>query len=223
MKLRTSIVALIVGFSPAAVWAGAATDPVQDAQEAHQGGAAENDSANTNAKASNETADARPGAANTSDESAGWQYMNGRAMPSEGETESDQAASDEMRAEQVAIEEIDEMADSQASGDDQSATGDSTASADDVMGNEQEFMANLPDSRRDDSATMGLQGIPGGVEDKLVVILPRDWQGSLPDLIAALEQTSEATEILVLKREGQSDDMSSENSEDADTSDSSTQ
>ena len=210
MKLRTSIAALIVGFSPAAVWAGAATDSVVNPQEAHQQGAAVSDPANTNDTAAKKTPD--PSARNVEEESGGWQYMNGRALPGEHEgMQSEQAANEETGAEQVAV---DEMAAEQAAGDDQ-------ANAESVTGSESDLMANLPGSRSDDQ-TMGLQGIPGGVEDKLVVILPRDWQGSLPDLLAALEQTSETAEILVLKREGQPDDMSPENAEEADRSDSTT-
>jgi hypothetical protein len=127
-----------------------------------------------------------------------WQYVNGQAADKRG-----------MQGAQAGIDpDTGSAADAGDSGDaqDQSASNESEQQ-DQAMGDQ----------------PMQLQGIPEGLQDKLVVILPTNWQGSLRDLLAALEQTSQESEILVLKRQEQDDDMSSEDSaEDVDeTSDTS--
>lgn len=42
------------------------------------------------------------------------------------------------------------------------------------------------------------QSLSGPQDDKLVVIVPKSWDGSLPELIAALEQTSDQTAVVVV-------------------------
>jgi hypothetical protein len=126
-----------------------------------------------------------------------WQYVNGRAADNH-QMQGAQSDSNSDAASAAAAEDSDDAQDQSSSlesGQDQAMGGQS----------------------------MQLQGIPEGLEDKLVVILPTKWQGSLQDLLAALEQTSQDSEILVLRRQDQDADMSSQDSaEDTDdTSDTS--
>ena len=196
MKLSTSIAALIVGFSPAVLWAGAAADSAQDQpQTTQQSGAISEPMTDTaNAAAASANTDAQSGTQ--------WQYMNGEPMPSGSQAAAAQSGTEQGNNDQAAS-------------DDQSSSGDQAANSENASEDDQDLMAKLPESQS--PGNQALQDIPGGVENKVVVILPRDWQGSLPELIAALEQTSEAAEILVLKREGDEEDMS-QNSDDSESS-----
>jgi len=115
-----------------------------------------------------------------------WQYVNGRAADSRG-TQGAQAGRNSTPA---------GAADAEDSDDAQDQSSSVESGQDQAMGGQ----------------SMQLQGIPEGLEDKLVVILPTNWQGSLQDLLAALEQTSQDSEILVLKRQDQDADMSSQDS-----------
>ena len=188
MNFKTSIAALVVALAPAAAWAGAATDSGQNSQEAY------NDSASVN--------DPSADTGNRTDQSAGWQYVNGQATPSgSGAENSPNGISDT------------------ASADDPSAndqTNDQTGNSDDAIGND--FYANLDSSRDDaqlseDNATGRLSGrledVIGNTSDKVVIILPVGWHGSITDLVAALEEASDS-EILVLKPDGEQADMSSD-------------
>jgi hypothetical protein len=198
MNLKTSIAALVVALAPAAVWAGAATDSAQNPQEAYKDGASVN-------APSTDTG-------NATDEAAGWQYVNGQATLSDAQAEDSRNGMSET-----------------ASADDPSANdqaNDQTGNSDDAIGND--FYANLDSSRDDaqlsgDSATGRLSGrledVIGNTSDKVVIILPVGWQGSIADLVAALERTSDA-EILVLKPDGQQADMSSDGTENEETPDS---
>ena len=210
MKLSTSIAALIVGFSPAVLWAGAAADSAQDQpQTTQQTGAVSEPMTDINAAAGSGNTDRQSGTQ--------WQYMNGEPIPSDSQAAAAQSGSEQGNKDQAASDQAasDQAPSDQAASDDQSSSGDQSANSENTGEEEQDLMANLPESQN--SLGQAIQGIPGGVENKVVVILPRDWQGSLPDLIAALEQTSEAAEILVLKREGEEEDMS-QNSDDTETS-----
>ena len=192
MNLKTSIAALVVALTPAAAWAGAATDSAQDSPEAYKDVSSVNDP----------LADT----ANVPDESAGWQYVNGQATPSGSEADSASGSSDT------------------ASADEQ--TNDQTGNSEDAIGND--FYANLDSSRDDeqlsgDNATGRLSGhlenIIGHTSDKVVIILPVGWQGSIAQLVAALEGASDS-EILVLKPDGEQADMSSDSTEGEETPDS---
>ncbi|MFL6579468.1 MAG: hypothetical protein ACJ8G2_01895 [Burkholderiales bacterium] len=115
-----------------------------------------------------------------------WQYVNGRAADKRG-MQSAQPGSD---------------ADSTSAADAEDSDGAQDQSASEEAGQDQAMGGQ----------SMQLEGIPEGLEDKLVVILPTNWQGSLRDLLSALEQTSQDSEILVLKRGDQDADMSSQDS-----------
>jgi hypothetical protein len=194
MKLKTAIAVLIVGLCPAAAWAGAEKDSAQQPQASAQ---------------QDSTAPGASGAsAQDSGKTTGWQYVNGRTTNAEREMQGAQSASnaDSPRAADAASAADDDSSDSDRSSDTQNPSMESAQdpAQEQAMGDQ----------------SIQLQGIPEGLQDKLVVILPTDWQGSLRDLLAALEQTSQDSEILVLRRETQADDMSSQNSEDIeDTSD----
>ncbi len=49
----------------------------------------------------------------------------------------------------------------------------------------------------------------GTQEDQLVVIVPEDWEGSVPDLVAAIEQSSDDSALVVIDGEASGDDASS--------------
>src|SRR4051812_3833825 len=139
--------------------------------------------------------------AQDSGKTSGWQYVNGRSTNAERDMQGAQSASN---------------ADSPRAANAASADDDSS----DTQNPSMESAQDPAQEQAMGDQSIQLQGIPEGLQDKLVVILPTDWQGSLRDLLAALEQTSQDSEILVLRRETQADDMSSQNSEDIeDTSD----
>ena len=181
MNLKTSIAALVVALAPAAAWAG--TDSAQDAPEAYKDVSSVNDpSADTGT---------------APDESAGWQYVNGQATPSGAQADSSASGISDT-----------------ASADEE--TNDQTGNSEDAIGND--FYANL-DSSRDEEQLSGddatgrlsgnLENIIGNTSDKVVIILPVGWQGSIANLVAALEGASDS-EILVLKPDGEQADMSSD-------------
>jgi len=196
MKLKTAIAVLVVGLCPAAVWAGAEKDSSQQPQASEQ-----------------HNSSAGGASAQSNGKTTGWQYVDGRAASAERgvqNTQQPQGSSDSANAAnagQATNAESAESAESNSSNDQDEDQSAAVESGSEQLGGDQSTQ---------------LQGIPEGMEDKLVVILPTNWQGSLRDLLAALEQTSQASEILVLRREGQDDDMSSEDSSDVeDTSDTS--
>jgi hypothetical protein len=55
--------------------------------------------------------------------------------------------------------------------------------------------------------------LPAGLEGKVVVIIPKDWQGSLPDLMAALRMSPDAKDIVIVQR-GEPQASNSENEDD---------
>jgi len=193
MNLKLSIAALVVALAPAAAWAGAATDSAQDPPEAYKDVSSVNDP-------STDTG-------NEPDQSSGWQYVNGQATPSGPAADNTPSGSPDT-----------------ASADDE--TNDQIANSEDAIGND--FYANLDSSRDDeqlsgDNATGRLSGhlenIIGNTSDKVVIILPVGWQGSIAQLVAALEGASDS-EILVLKQDGEQADMSSDPIEGEETPDS---
>ena len=197
MKFNTSVAALICGLSTTA-WAGAPTDSVQDPQGAYREGASINDG-------SGDTG-------NASEQLTGWQYLNGQAMPSDQNATADgqvalpeESGNDQIASLQSPIED-----------DDQSLSSDNDPSSSSENSSENYMARNYMASQQ----PAGLDAITGGMRDKLVVILPEGWQGSVPDLLAALADASDAAEILILKADGEGADMSSESSEADETSDS---
>jgi hypothetical protein len=197
MKFNTSVAALICGLSTTA-WAGAPTDSVQDTQGAYREGASVNGG-------SGDTGD-------TSEQLTGWQYLNGQATPSDQNATADG---------QVALPEEsgnDQVANLQSpiEDDDGSLSSDNDPSSS-AENNSENYMARNSMAREQPA---GLDALIGGMRDKLVVILPEGWQGSVPDLLAALQDSSDAAEILILKPDGQDADMSSESSEGDETPDS---
>jgi hypothetical protein len=43
-------------------------------------------------------------------------------------------------------------------------------------------------------------GVPAGMEGKVIVIIPREWQGSLKDLVYALEASPDARDIVIVQQ-----------------------
>ena len=190
MKLRTSAIAVIVGLCTGPAWA---ADAVQTPDDANQTQATGN-------------------AASSGDgEQTGWQYLNGQAATSEA------AGTDEQSANEESASGDDQAANAEDSGDgDQAANaedasdGDQSADAEDASGNDQ--AAESDDAAGSDRTASSeirpvnfqptsLEDFKAATQDKLVVILPAGWQGSVPHLIAALEGDSDASEILILSQD----------------------
>jgi hypothetical protein len=235
MKLKSSVVAVLLAFSTTAAWA-ADSDSVQyidDATPTQAVGTAPSSSIE-----------------NAADDQTGWQYLNGQqatASASAGGSDQDQSAKQESFSgdDQAASPEdtsgdqsamwgdtgdIDQSASNEesSSGDDQSASSEDTsdskqsamsedesdsdqsAAAADEGGNDQvaedsageDLMAMAgPQSRAGTFKPTTLEDFKAATQDKLVVILPTGWQGSLKELIASLEDQSDAAEILILSQD----------------------
>jgi hypothetical protein len=194
MKFKTSVAALVCGLS-AAAWAGAPTDSVQDSQGVYREGASVNGPS--------------PDNANTGEQLTGWQYLNGQETPSDQNSPQAALPEDSGNDQMANLQSPNEDDDQALSSDNDSSIGSASNSED---GNSEDAIAG--------EQTTGLDAITGGTRDKLVVILPEGWQGSIPELLAALEESSDAAEILILKPDGQSADMGSESFEGEETPDS---
>lgn len=69
------------------------------------------------------------------------------------------------------------------------------AAMSDEEGNEQS--AQSEDQGKDQAAD---SNVPAGLEGKVIVIVPRDWQGSLKDLAAALQSSPDAKDIVIVQQ-----------------------
>lgn len=111
------------------------------------------------------------------------------AKPDESDQQS--AQSDEQSRDQTAKsqeDDDDQSAKSEDSDEDQSA-----ATEDEDNGQS----AQSDNSGKDQAAD---SGVPAGLEGKVIVIIPRDWQGSLKDLVAALENSPDAKDIVIVQQ-----------------------
>ena len=76
--------------------------------------------------------------------------------------------------------------------------------AEDDAGGDMMAMAT-PGSRSGSFKPATLEDFRAATQDKLVVILPSGWQGSVPQLLAALEQNADAAEVLILSQDDDAD------------------
>ena len=97
---------------------------------------------------------------------------------SEEPSESDQSAAAEEENDQIAVEDA--------------ADGDMMVMA-------------TPGSRSGSFKPATLEDFRAATQDKLVVILPSGWQGSVPQLLSALEQNADAAEVLILSQDADAD------------------
>jgi hypothetical protein len=129
---------------------------------------------------------------------------------SEDTGDNDQSASNEESAsgdDQVANSEA--TSDSEQSAMSDGASSDQSAAAEDEAGNDQvaedssddDLMAMVaPQSRAETFKPATMEDFKAATQDKLVVILPAGWQGSIKELMASLEGQSDA-EILILSQD----------------------
>jgi hypothetical protein len=194
MKLKASAIAMLFGLSATAAWAADAVHTPDDANQAQATGNA---------------------ASSSNEEQTGWQYLNGQAATSEAAGSDEQSANDESssRDDRAAKSEdsgdVDQAANAQdASDGDQSADAeaasgnDQAAESEDTAGSDQTASSEI---RPVNFRPASLEDFKAATQDKLVVILPAGWQGSVPHLIAALEEDSDASEILILSQDENED------------------
>ena len=188
---------MLFGLSTTAAWAADAVQAPDDANQPQPSGSGPSSSAG-----------------NSGDEQSGWQYLNGKSASFTDSNGADQTANDDSSAGS------DQSANSEeASGDYQSANSedasynDQTAESDDAVGTDQSAEA---EDTSENGQALSLQDFRTPTKDKLVVILPEGWAGSLPDLLAGLKDNSDAAEILVLNQDGQDADVTSSLSDEED-------
>lgn len=114
------------------------------------------------------------------------------------------AQSDEQSGEQSAKSEDDDEDQSAKSEEQQGDSEQAAKSEDDdedqaAMSEEQgdEQSAQSEGQGKDQAAD---SNVPAGLEGKVIVIVPRDWQGSLKDLVAALQASPDAKDIVIVQQ-----------------------
>jgi hypothetical protein len=145
---------------------------------------------------------------------------------SEDSADSDQTAAGENSgdADQAANAEEsgdDQTAMSEESGDDQTAMSEDPVDSDQSAASEEQGGNDQLAQDSDDADLMAmanqqtragtfkpatLEDFKAATQDKLVVILPSGWQGSVPQLIATLQEQSDASEILILSQDNPDED-----------------
>lgn len=203
MKLKPSVVAVMFALSAPAAWA------------------ADSDSSNSVQfiDASNPTpaAGSPPSSSteNAPDDTNAWKYLNGQQAAAGSASGADQSASSESSGgdDQSATAEDasgnDQTAMSEDSGEsDQSAAAadeeNDQVAAEDSAGDDMMAMAT-PEPRSGSFKPATLEDFRAATQDKLVVILPNGWQGSVPQLLAALEKNADAAEVLILSQDDDAD------------------
>jgi hypothetical protein len=196
MKLKPLVAAVVFALSTTAAWAADSVEAADDATPAQTVGAAPSSSIE-----------------NVGEDQIGWQYLDGqmRAAASDTASGSDQSANeasssgDDQAASSEGLSDSDLSATSEdASDSDQSAAVDEEDGndqvAEDSAGDDLMAMAS-PQTRSGTFKPATLEDFKAATQDKLVVILPSGWHGSVAELIAVLEGKSDAAEILVLSQD----------------------
>jgi len=173
MKLKTSVAAILFAFSATGAWAGDTGQPQAEASQPDATGA-------------------QP-SSGTVDEALSWKFVNGQAAGSENQAGSDQAGSDQAGSDQAAMSDDQGGSDQAASSDEQSG-GDETANSEEQSGGDQSAMGE----EGGDQAASADNPV-ANLKDKVVVIIPKGWKGSISDLIAALEASPDAKDIVVVQ------------------------
>ena len=213
MKLKPLVAAILFALSASAAWTADSAQAPDDATPAQAVGAAPSSSTE-----------------NASEDQIAWQYLNGRAATSGAASASDQSANedrsggDDQAASSDSLNDSDRSATSEdASDSDQAAMSedasdnDKSAAVDEEDGNDQvaedsaddDLMAMAsPQTRAGTFKPATLEDFKAATQDKLVVILPAGWHGSVSELIASLQDKSDA-EILILSQDEDPDDSDS--------------
>lgn len=200
MKLKTSVAAILFAFSATGAWAGDTGQPEAKASQPDATGAQQS-----------------PG---TADETLSWKFVNGQAAGSEnqagteqaagsenqagteqagtnqagaGQAGSDQTGSDQAGSDQAAMSDDQGESDQAASSEKQSGS-DQTANSEEQSGGDQSAMGE-----KDGDQAANADNPAANLKDKVVVIIPKDWKGSISDLIAALEASPDAKDIVVVQ------------------------
>ena len=194
MKLKPLAAAVLFALSATAAWAADSVQTSDDATPAQTVGAAPSSSIE-----------------NVSEDQIGWQYLDGQIQAAASDTASgDQSANeaissgDDQTASSEDVDDRDQSAMSEdASDSDQSAAVDEEDGndqvAEDSAGDDLMAMAS-PQSRVGTFKPATLEDFKAATQDKLVVILPSGWHGSVSELIATLQDKSDA-EILILSQD----------------------
>ncbi len=224
MKLKTSVAAVILAFSATGAWAGPtgtensqsdlgtpdatavqpSAGPVnEELQWKFLNGTGAPDSGKNRSSQA-----AKPAKQGSSDQAAATEEAGtaGQAAVSGQQSTGDQSAgSEQSGAEQAKSEESDDSDQAAMSEDDE---GDTAAAAEEQEGSDQ--TANSEEQGEDQSAqsdepdgsdqTANSAQPAADLKDKVVVIIPKDWKGSLPDLIAALESSPDAKDIVIVQQ-----------------------
>lgn len=215
MELKTLCAAVVLGLSPAA-WAGVTVQPTdgdnqQDAASAQPpaGSQAANESLEwkfVNGRPAGQNPDAADQAATL--EEGGTD----QSVVSEGPAESDQIAetgeqgdgdqaampNDQDGEDQAARPDDDGRSEELASLGDESKGDPAAAAADDESGSDQSAHS---EEQAGDDPSANSDNAPTDLRDKVVVIIPKGWKGSVPDLIAALEASPDAEDIVVVQQD----------------------
>jgi len=223
MKLKTSVAAVILAFSATGAWAGPtgtensqsdlgtpdatavqpSAGPVnEELQWKFLNGTGASDSKN---RASQAAKSAEQG---SSDQAAATEKAGaaGQAAASEQQSTGNQSAgSEQSGSEQAKSEESDgssQAAMSEHDEDDKSAATEEQEGSDQTAKSEgqgEDQSAQLEDQDGNDQSADSDQPA-ADLKDKVVVIIPKEWKGSLPDLITALESSPDAKDIVIVQQ-----------------------
>ena len=203
MKLKPLAVAVMFALSAPAAWA-ADSDNSNSVQYI--------DGSNPTPVVGNAASSSRENAA---PDAISWKYLNGQKSGADSASGADQSAISESsggndrsaRAEDSSGNDQPAMSDDPSESD-QSAAAEADEndqiSAEDAADGDMMAMAT-PGSRSGSFTPATLEDFKAATQDKLVVILPSGWQGSVPQLLAALEQNADAAEVLILSQDADAD------------------
>lgn len=152
---------------------------------------------------------------NAADDANAWKYLNGQQAAADSASSADQSASSESSAgddqsasaedssgnDQTAMSEDSSESDQSAAAEDE---GNDQVATEDSAGGDLMAMAT-PGSRTGSFKPATLEDFKAATQDKLVVILPSGWQGSVPQLLAALKDNADAAEVLILSQDADAD------------------
>lgn len=203
MQLRPSVVAVMFALSAPAAWA---ADSDSSTSVEFIDGSNPAPTVGSPASSSME---------NAADDANAWKFLNGRRAAADSASGADQSASSKSSGgdDQGASADDSSGNDQTAMSEDSSESDQSTAAedeendqvaAEDSAGGDLMAMAT-PGSRTGSFKPATLEDFRAATQDKLVVILPSGWQGSVPQLLAALEKNADAAEVLILSQDDDAD------------------
>jgi len=225
MKLKPLVAAILFALSASAAWTADSAQAPDDATPAQAVGAAP--SSSTENASEDQIAwqylngrAATSGAASASDQSANEDRSGGddQAASSDSLNDSDRSATSEDASDSDQAATSEDASDSdQAAMSEDASDNDKSAAVDEEDGNDQvaedsaddDLMAMAsPQTRAGTFKPATLEDFKAATQDKLVVILPAGWHGSVSELIASLQDKSDA-EILILSQDEDPDDSDS--------------